>query len=274
MSGDVTGRVEAPFGSSVWGKIDSIVVGAASSQLAGRRILEIEGPYGLGMKAIPGNDKPVGESTAVGDITAELVSSPAIPLAAIQSKFSIPIRDVAAFEEQGIEFAATDIASAAIAVARQEDNIIFNGSKALGIEGLTNLKAAESYKLGSWDEVGKSVDDIIAAVGTLDKAGFPGPYTLALASSRFNLLFRRFMQGNLSEFDLLRDLISGGIVKALTLKDGGVLLATGRQFASIALGQDLITMFDGPSGAYYEFSLIESVTVRVKYPGAICVLKV
>lgn len=274
MSGDVMNRTEAPFGSKVWEKIDNIVVSAASSQLAGRRILEIEGPYGLGMKSVPGNDKPVDERTEVANITAELVSSPAIPLAAIQSRFSIPIRDIAAYEELGIEFAATELAYAAIAAARQEDSIIFNGSKALGIEGLTNLKAAESYKLSSWDEVGKSVDDIIAAVGVLDKAGFPGPYIMALAPSRYNLLFRRFMQGNLSEFMLLQDLITGGIVKALTLKEGGVLLARGKQFASIALGHDLMTIFEGPSGAYYNFSLLESVTIRVKYPGAICILKV
>ncbi|MBE0448037.1 MAG: bacteriocin family protein [Actinobacteria bacterium] len=273
MGSESLSREEAPFSGEVWRKIDDTVVGAASSQLAGRRILEIEGPYGLGIKAVPGIDRPVGESVSVGEIKAELVSSPMIPLASIQSGFAIPVRDIASFEQTGIEFDLTGAASAAMAAARQEDTLIFLGSRALGVEGMTSLKAAGSYKLGSWDEVGRSIDDIIAAVGVLDKAGFPGPYAMALAPSRYNLLFRRFMQGNLSEFDLLKEVVSGGIVKVSILKDGGVVVASGKQFASIALGQDLVARFVGPEDGSYEFLLIESVAQRVKIPEAICILR-
>ncbi|HZD59657.1 MAG TPA: family 1 encapsulin nanocompartment shell protein [Anaerolineae bacterium] len=273
MASEFLSREEAPFGGEVWQKIDDTVVGAASSQLAGRRILEIEGPYGFGIKAIPGMDRPVGESVSMREVKAELISSPMIPLASVQSSFAIPIRDVASFEQTGIEFDISEAASAAIAAARQEDTLIFLGSRALGVEGLASLKAAGSYKLGSWDEVGKSIDDIIAAIGVLDKAGFPGPYAMALAPNRYNLLFRRYMQGNLSEFDLLKEVISGGIVKAPVLKDGGVIVASGRQFATIALGQDLVATFVGPVDGTYEFLLVGSLTLRVKVPEAICVLK-
>lgn len=266
-------REDAPFSGDVWQKIDNTVIGAASSQLSGRRILDIEGPYGLGVKAIPGSDKPVGEVTPVGEVEAQVVSSPMIPLASIQSGFRIPLRDIASFEQTGIEFDATEIALASIAVARQEDAIVFHGSKALGIEGLMALGAAGSYKLGSWKDIGKSVDDIISAVEVLDRAGFPGPYAMALAPNRYNLLFRRYMQGNLSEFDLLKEIVSRGIVKAPILKDGGVLIASGKQFASIALGQDLTTMFVGPQDSAYEFSLIESLALRIKVPEAVCILK-
>lgn len=273
MATDFMSREEAPFGAEVWEKIDDIVVNAAISQLAGRRILSVEGPYGLGFKSIPGSDKPSGEFLEVEGITAEVMTSPMIPLAAIQATFRIPIRDIAAFEQSGIEFISNEAIAAAMAVARQEDTLIFYGSKSLGVEGLATLSAAESYRLSSWNEPGKSVDDIIAAVSVLDKAGFPGPYAMALAPERYNLLFRRFMQGNLSEFDLLKEVVSGGIVKAPILKDGGILVATGGQFASIALGQDLVTMFIGPEGAYYQFALFESIAVRIKYPSAICSLK-
>lgn len=273
MAGDLLNVEEAPFSNSTWQKINGIAVEAASSQLAGRRILEIEGPYGLGAKSIPGSDRAVGEPISIGDQTAELLFSPITPMAAIQSKFAIPIRDVATFEETGIEFGAIDVTSAAIAVANQEDTIIFHGSKDLGLEGLTTLKSAQSFKLSSWDEVGASINDIIEAVGLLDKAGFPGPYAMALAPNRYNLLFRRFMQGNLSEFDLLKEIVPDGIVKAPILKTGGVLLAAGKEFASIAIGQDLATIFSGPVGAFYEFTLIESLALRVRYPGAICILK-
>lgn len=273
MASKILGAEEVPFSGETLNRLNEIAIEAAKSQLAGRRILEVEGPYGLGRKAIPESDRIIGEGVEIDNIRAEMLTSPMIPLTAIQSRFTIPIRDVAAFEEEGIEFGATEAVSAAIALARQEDNIILFGAKEAGVEGITTMRGLESYQLSDWGEIGKSVDDIIAAVDVLDKARFPGPYTMALAPVRYNLLFRRFMQGNLSEFDLLKEVVSGGIVKAPALKEGGVLLAKGRQFASIALGQDMMMIFEGPEGAFYRFALVESLAPRIRYPGAIIVLK-
>ena len=47
------GREDAPIGAETWKLIDDVAVQAAKSQLAGRRLLAVEGPYGFGLKAIP-----------------------------------------------------------------------------------------------------------------------------------------------------------------------------------------------------------------------------
>jgi len=114
---------------------------------------------------------------------------------------------------------------------------------------------------------------IIKAATQLDNAGFHGPYTLGLSSNLFNTLFRLYPQGNLTEYQHLQTFITDGIVKVPALKAGGVLLASGRQFASIVLGQDLLTSFVGPKGKSFEFVISETVALRLVQPAAVVVLK-
>ncbi len=268
MSEKFLHRGDAPFGDEVWERIDGAVVGAAKGQLTARRLLHIEGPYGLGFKAIPGPDAPVG-----GAADVEVIASAVVPAALIRKTFALPARDIAAYEQNGVPLDLGPAAAAAVACAKQEDEVIFNGSKKLGTEGLLTARGTASVKLKSWSEPGVAADDLIGAVTKLDAAGFHGPYALALAPERYNLLFRRYQQGNATEIEHLRQLITEGIAKAPAIDDGGVLLAAGRQYATIALGQDLAAGFIGPAGADYEFSVSESVLLRLVVPGAVCVLK-
>jgi uncharacterized linocin/CFP29 family protein len=53
----------------------------------------------------------------------------------------------------------------------------------------------------------------------------------------------------------------------------GVLMASGKQFASIILGEDMQVGFIGPVGENLEFTISETLALLVKEPGAICVLK-
>jgi len=270
MSAKFLQRDDAPFGGQVWEKIDDTVVAAAKGQLCGRRLLHVKGPYGLGLKALPSADKPVSDKTA-GD--AKMTAACVTPLAMIQSEFSLAIRDVAAFEQSGLPLDLGDAAKAAIDCARQEDNLIFNGSKALGLKGLLNIEGTHSVKLKSWDDVGAAADNIIQAVTALDGAGFHGPYAMALTPKLYNLLFRRYPQGNATELEHLNQIISDGIVKAPAVQAGGILLCTSGPFANIVLGQDLMTGFNGPAGNAYEFPVSESVALWLTQPEAICILK-
>jgi len=265
-------RDDTPFGSSVWEAIDEAVVGAARSQLSARRILEIEGPYGLGLKVVPESDlKSKPQSTDDG---VELLASCAIPVAMLRKTFQLPARDIAAAETSGLPLHTMPAAEAAVAVARQEDALLFAGIPKAGVEGLLSAKGAQNLKLSSWDEVGSAADDLIKAMSLLDGAGYHGPYALALETALYNRLFRRYRQGNLTEIDQVRSFLGDSVVKAPGIATGGVLVAAGRQFASIVLGQDIMTGFIGPEGGNYEFSISESVALRLRRPDAVCVLKV
>ncbi len=96
---------------------------------------------------------------------------------------------------------------------------------------------------------------------------------MALAPSLYNLLLRRYPQGDGTELDHIRTIVTEGIVKAPILKKGGVLLASGRQFNSLCIGQDMAVGYNGPTGNSLEFYVIESLALVVRVPEAICVLK-
>jgi uncharacterized linocin/CFP29 family protein len=62
------------------------------------------------------------------------------------------------------------------------------------------------------------------------------------------------------------------VVKAPVLQKGGVLLASGRQFCSIVIGQDMSVGYNGPAGEALEFTVTESLALLIRAPEAICVL--
>lgn len=267
MNTDFLDRGSAPFGAEVWAKIDEAVIAAASSQMSARRLLEIEGPHGLGLKSISGPDDDI-ESD--GGTTVCL--SPAFPVPTIRYAFQMPMRDVADYETTGVVFNLRRIASAAIAMAHREDQMIFNGMPDQNIPGLLNVPGAASVHSEHWTEPGVAFNNIVEAVNVLDSQGLHGPYSLALSPNRYNLLFRIYPQAGITEYEQLQPLIGGGIYKSAALNDGGVLIAAGRQFLSIVMGLDLVTGYVGISCGEYDLCLMESVVLKVSLPEAICVI--
>src|ERR1700739_4537018 len=78
-------------------KIEQAAVSAAREILTGRRILDVDGPYGLGLTTLEvGNDDLCREP---GPGEASAVSSHAQSLPMIYRRFSLSKRRIAAFEE-------------------------------------------------------------------------------------------------------------------------------------------------------------------------------
>lgn len=256
------GREEAPIAPETWKLLDAIMVDAAKTILTGRRLLNIEGPYGLGLKGFPLEDCTVSECRLVSKF---------VPVHMISRNFVLGVRDLVAYEQTGLPFFPAQLKEAAITVAQMEDSIIFEGTKES--PGLLSAERVNAQKLASWNTVGKAADDVIQAMITLDEAGYHGPYALALSPPRFNLLYRRYIQGIGTELEHIRTIITEGVFKAPVLKSGGVLLATGKKYASVPLGQDMAAGFVGPMGDSFEFSVSESLALLIREPASICVLK-
>jgi uncharacterized linocin/CFP29 family protein len=288
MANKYLGREAAPVSAALWDKLDATMIEAAKSQLVGRRLLSIEGPFGLGLKFVPLSDMivsfagdellPAGseEAEEAPDLymgmEPEVIASSVLPLAMLRHSFALGVRDLAAADRDGLALDLSSMAEAAIACARAEDQLVFHGSDDLGVEGLLDVEGSQALKLGSWSKLGHAADDLIKAVTLLDAGGFHGPYSLALAPSRYNLLYRMYPQGSNTELGHLQSIVTGGIFKAPVLEEGGVLLASGVQFASIVIGQDMAVGFIGPSDGDLEFSITESIALHVRQPGAVCAL--
>ena len=57
MANKYLARDDAPFDEEVWDVLDNAMIAVAKDQLAGRRLLHVEGPLGLGIKSIPMQDQ-------------------------------------------------------------------------------------------------------------------------------------------------------------------------------------------------------------------------
>ncbi len=162
---------------------------------------------------------------------------------------------------------------AGAARADQKDDLVFNGVKGFELQGLLNAKGVHTCKLLSWKSVDVAVDNILEGVNKLDLAGFLGPYALALSPPLFNLLFRRYPQGNQTELEHLQQAVPDGIVKTSAVENGGVLVTSVKELAAIVIGQALTTAFIGPKGRDYEFSVSESAALRLIEPASVCVFR-
>jgi uncharacterized linocin/CFP29 family protein len=262
MANKYLARDDAPFESAVWELLDSTMQQVARSQLVGRRILDIEGPYGLGLKAVP---------LADGETESGLIASPVLPVFFVHKPFTLGTRDIAGYERDGLALDTGPLAEATVECARLEDDLIFHGAP--NVPGLLPAEGSSRMDLSSWEETGTAANDVIQAITHLDDAGFHGPYSLALAPQRYNLLLRLYPRGNQTELEHLRTMVTEGIYKAPILESGGVLLAANARCASIVLGQDMNVGYIGPAGSRQEFSISESLAVRIRQPGAICMLK-
>ena len=256
------GREDAPIAPETWKLLDTIMVDAAKTILTGRRLLNIEGPFGLGLKGFPLEDCTVAECRLVSKF---------VPVHMISRNFVLGVRDLVAYEQTGLPFFPAQLKEAAITVAQMEDSIIFEGTKES--PGLLSAEGVNAQKLASWNTVGKAADDVIQAMITLDEAGYHGPYALALSPARFNLLYRRYLQGIGTELEHIRTIVTEGVFKAPVMKSRGVLLATGKKYSSLPLGQDMAAGFVGPMGDSFEFSVSESLALLIREPASICVLK-
>jgi uncharacterized linocin/CFP29 family protein len=263
---DTLNRGHAPFPAHIWEMIDDAAARAARDRLTGRRFLDLEGPFGLGLTVIEvGNDdycrQP--EPDEAGQILGRAMQVPMI-----RKSFRISIRRVAAHLDNGQPLDLSPAQDAAEAVADREEELIYKGQPAFGVYGLLTVEGRQQVAGSDWSEPNGALNDVLAAATRLDEAGFHGPYALALAPALYNNLFRLFPGTDVIGLEHLRRLATAGIYKAPI--EGGVLVDT--RVGVLVLGQDFSAGYSSQDGIHYYLYVSESIVLRIDEPKAICVI--
>ena len=252
--------------SELMEQIEKAAVSAARDVISGRRIIDVEGPYGMGLTTLEvGNDDKCREP---GPEEASAVVSRAVSMPMIYRRFAISKRRIAAFQKMGQPLNLKAAEDAAQAVAAREEEFVYNGQAEFHLSGLLTAEGRQSIKGGNWDNVDEVLADVIGAVNVLDGRGYRGPYGLALAPELYNNLFRRYPGSDLLQIEHLKRLCTRGIVKAAIT--GGVLIS--RDVGSIVLGQDLQVSHLTTDAAHEHFSVSESLVLKIEAPDAICTI--
>jgi uncharacterized linocin/CFP29 family protein len=266
MSMRYLNRDNTPLPPEIWDEIDSAAVDAMRDALTARRFLDLEGPYGVGMTSLEVGADEFCREPAEGEAAAVLSRAISVPM--LRKNFKLSIRQVEAHLHMGQRFESSPIEDAAEAVARREEDFIYNGSPQFGVEGLLTAQGRSQVQMGDWSKVEQSLNDVLKAVEALDKAGFYGPYALALPPVHYNNLFKRYEGTDMLQHDHLRRLCQLGIYKA-PIKNAVLVDA---RVGKLVVGQDTMAGYSSNDGIHYHLFISESIVPLLIEPGAICTL--
>lgn len=263
---DDLNRQAAPFDGDLWKRIDEAAVQAARDVLTGRRFLEVEGPYGVGLTSVEvGNDEYCRQP---GPDEAGVVMGRAISVPMLRKSFQLSIRRIAAYREMGQPLNLTPAQTAAEAVAAREEELVYYGQEKFRQQGLLTAEGRNQQSGGDWTNIDQALEDVLAAVNALDAKGFRGPYALALSPPLYNGLFRRYAGTDMLQLEHLRRLCERGVYKAPI--QGGVLVDP--RVGRLLIGQDLMAGYAAQDGVHYQLYLSESIVLLLEEPGAICTI--
>ncbi len=265
---DYLNRHLAPFSEETWQRIDDAAVSAAREDLTARRFLDVDGPYGVGLTALELGAEEFCRQPEPDEAGAVISSMRALPVPLIRKTFMLSVRRIVAAEELGAPLDLTAAEEAGQAVAAREEEFIYAGSKAAGLEGLLGIAGGAKVRIGDWKTAGQVLSDMLKAVAVLEKNGFLGPYALAVPPKQYNLLFHRYEGSDVLQLEHLKRLCEKGVFKAEI--DHPVLVDP--NVGHIVVGQDLRCGYSGTDGIHYQLFANESVVLKVEEPGAACVL--
>jgi uncharacterized linocin/CFP29 family protein len=264
---DYLNRAVSGISDEIWQRIDQTAVEAARDLLTARRFLPVEGPYGLGLTSIEVGDD--GYCREPGPDEAGAVISRAISIPMLRRSFRLSIRRIEGHRQLGQPLSLTAAADAAEAMARREEEFIYYGREDFHLPGLLSVDGRAVHRIGDWANTQQVLDDVLAAVNTLDGNGFPGPYALALAAPLYNALFHRYEDTDMLQLEHLRRLCELGVYK--TAIKGGVLVDA--RVGRIIIGQDMMAGYARQDGIHHELYLSESLVLLIEAPGAVCALE-
>lgn len=283
----LVGAGQAPLVEEEWKQLDEAVVRAVQPVLVGRRVLPVKQLAGVGVMTVAWDEltemsealiSMYGETPAE-DIIVYTRKSLIVPI--LHKDFRIHWRDLEASRRFRTPLDTANAESAALAVAKLEDELILNGEIAgkprLGIEGLTTATGRQTQaSAGAWATAPNAVTTIVNAMKKLLAENFPTPYELILQPSAFMDAHSFITNTSEMQIEKIRELISGNIYVTPNIKSsaGGtnsaVLMKTGAENADLCVAQDLKTFYIQLKDMNHFFKVYEAVVPRIKRPKAIC----
>jgi uncharacterized linocin/CFP29 family protein len=158
--------------------------------------------------------------------------------------------------------------------ADSEDDLIFNGNKDLGLEGLVTVKGRSLLRMSDWKSPGTSYQDVTRAIEILLDHNFHGPYAMVVSPTTYHKLSMAHKGASFLEIDPISRLCTAGVFMSVAMRDGSaVIVSTGKQNFDLAVTEDLNVSYQPPVNKNHPFRVHESLVLRIKRPEAIAVIE-
>ena len=225
-------RELAPISDAAWSEIEEETSRTIKRYLAGRRVVDVQGPGGIALSAIgTGHLRNV---TAPGDgILAR--QREVKPLVELRVPFELDRQQIDDVERGARDSDWQPAKDAARLLAFAEDRAIFEGYAAAGIGG---IREGTSNPVLTLPPDVRAYPDVIAqALGQLRLAGVNGPYSVLLGADAYVALSETSDHGY-PVLQHIKGLVDGDIIWAPAINGAFVLTTRGGDFA-LYIGEDV-----------------------------------
>jgi uncharacterized linocin/CFP29 family protein len=248
-------RELAPISDAAWASIEEEAKRSFTLNLAGRRVVDVEGPAGSTLSAVGTGHLASIDAPAEGVIAWARQSQPIIELRVPFTLNRQDIDDVARGAQdpdwQPVKDAARDIAFA-------EDRAVFDGYHAGHITGIRESSSNPELILPA--DVRHYPDVVAEAITTLRRVAVDGPYSLLLSAQAYEAVSETSDHGYPVREQLTR-IVDGDILAAPAIQGAFLLTTRGGDF-ELYLGQDLSIGYLYHDADQVELYFTESLTFQ------------
>jgi len=259
---DILRRDMAPIADSAWKEIEKQSSRILKGNLSGRKLVDMSGPFGWKHAAVNLGRLEMGSGEA-GDGVGWGVHK-VLPLVEIRVPFSLNIWELDDLERGAKNPDLGNLIKAARKAAMFEENALYRGFNAAGIQGMLEASCLPPVPLSA--DRARLVESVELAILAIQKAEVGGPYALVLGTEPYAWI----MAGEPGAYPLgrrIEALATGGIHWSPALEGGAVLSRRGGDF-ELTLGEDLAIGYKHHTAREVELYFTESFTFRVLEPAA------
>lgn len=252
-------RQLAPITDEAWSMIDAEAARTLRHVLAGRALVDVEGPHGWNFSAHNCGGVEVLAHDAAGGVLA--ARRAVQPLVELRTPFDLSLSELDTVERGNQAPDIDAVVDAANRAGLAEDKAIFHGFAAGGITGIAEASAHPPMALTT--DYAEYPSVVARAVAALRTSGIGGPYGIALGPRCYAGVVETTEKGGYPLIEHLRLILGGPVVWAPGVDGAVVLSVRGGDFALI-LGEDLSIGYAGQDGDKVTLYIEESLTFEVR----------
>ena len=225
-------RELAPISEAAWSQIEEETSRTLKRHLAGRRVVDVQGPGGIGLSAVGTGHLRALEAPGDGILARQREVRALVEL---RVPFDLDRQQIDDVERGANDSDWQPAKDAAERLALAEDRAIFEGYGGAGIEGIRQGTSNPVLTLPA--DVRRYPDAIAQALSQLRLVGVNGPYCAVLGAAAYTGLSETSDHGY-PVLDHVKRLLDGEIIWAPAIAGAFVLTTRGGDFG-LYLGQDI-----------------------------------
>ena len=245
----------APIADESWEEINETAEKVLKTTLSARKVLHVEGPFGLNKASVPQGSLTVLNDEKLGEVSGGLYDVDRL----VESRISF---ELARWELDNILRGKKDpdldvLEDAAEKLALYEEDAIYNGNKKAGIKGLIELAP---HKLSLSENANATLQAIAEGLLLLQDAYVEKPYVLVVGDEVFKAV-NQVYDGKLL-CTAIEDLIGGRVIHSKVL-EGALLLPENHPDLELTIGQDYTIGYTSHTSEVVRLFLMNAFTFRV-----------